>query len=182
MPSWWTPSTRRSTDRQATCPGLDDDHRRAAMRADKGRRHTPLRNGRCRPCRRNRQQRSNTRQRFASPGIGQQAVMANAMETVGQNVQQEPAHELLGRERHCLLPGTPLGAVILPAKRHPILVERDQPTIRDRHPVRIARQIGEHRCRTGKRTFGIDHPFAGSERRPPAGKSICVGQSGEFTE
>ena len=77
-----------------------------------------------------------------------------------QNVQQEAAHELVGTERHRLVARLPRGAVILPAEGDAAFIEREQPLVRDRHPVGVAGQIGEHRSRAGERALGIDDPFA----------------------
>src|SRR5215212_6641124 len=77
------------------------------------------------------------------PGAaGEQAVVADAVEAVGQDVQQEAADELVRREGHGLDPGAPRravpGAVILPAERHAALVEGEEPAVRDRDPVGVA--------------------------------------------
>jgi len=41
---------------------------------------------------------------LAAPGIGQQAIVANAVEAAGQDVQQEATHELVGCEGHGPVP------------------------------------------------------------------------------
>src|SRR3954464_10882145 len=78
---------------------------------------------------------------------GEEAVVADAGEAVGQDVQQEAADELIRRERHGLDPCASLravpGAVILPAERHASLVEGEQPAVRDRDPMGVAGQVGE---------------------------------------
>lgn len=88
------------------------------------------------------------------------------MEALRQDVQQEAADELAGGERH----GAPaLGSVetvILLTEDDAALVERGQPPVRDRDPMRIARQVGEHGLRTG-----VDDPSLLAERyhEPPEG-------------
>src|SRR5437870_7475145 len=47
-------------------------------------------------------------------GIGEEAVMTDAVEPVGQYVDQEAADELVGAERHQLVAGVALGPVVLP--------------------------------------------------------------------
>ena len=89
------------------------------------------------------------------------------METAGQHMQQESAHELLGRQRHGLVARAPLGPVVLPFKNYPALIHRNKPAARDSHPVRIARQVGQHRLGAGKRPLGIDHPLALAHRCQP---------------
>src|SRR3954453_1422062 len=58
---------------------------------------------------------------------GEQAVVADAGEAVGEDVKQEAADERVRRERHGLDPRASLravpGPVILPAERHHALVE-----------------------------------------------------------
>ena len=48
-----------------------------------------------------------------SGGAGEQAVVADAMEALGQDMQQEAANELAGRERHCGVAAWALDPVIL---------------------------------------------------------------------
>jgi len=52
--------------------------------------------------------------------------MADAMEPFGQNVHQEAPDELVGGERHRAIPGRPVEAIVLVAKSHAALVERDE--------------------------------------------------------
>src|SRR4051812_48403047 len=79
---------------------------------------------------------------------GEKAVVADAVEAVGQDVQQEAADELVRRERHALDPRASLravpGPVILPAERHHALVEGEKPPVRDRDPMGVAGQVGQH--------------------------------------
>ena len=49
--------------------------------------------------------------------VGEEAVVADAMEAVGQGVQQEAADELVGVERHDL--GLAVMAIVLPAEARP---------------------------------------------------------------
>src|SRR5450631_3713400 len=113
---------------------------------------------------------------LAACAIGEQSVVANAMKAAGQNVQQEAADELVGTERHSLVACLARGAVILPAKGDATLVECQQSLVGDRYPVRIARQIGEHRGRPGEGAFGIDDPFHFAQRCQPLRERSCVTQ------
>src|SRR6266705_5078218 len=45
--------------------------------------------------------------------VGKQTIVADAVESVGQDVHQEPPDELIGGERHPLVSGAAVGAVIL---------------------------------------------------------------------
>src|SRR6185437_5585767 len=47
-------------------------------------------------------------------GIGEEAIVADAVEPVGQDMDQKAANELVGIERHKLVTSGALGLVILP--------------------------------------------------------------------
>ena len=64
------------------------------------------------------------------------------------------------REGHGLVARLARGAVVLPAEGDATIVEGEQASVRDRHPVGVARQIGEHRRRAGEGALGVDDPFA----------------------
>ena len=57
-------------------------------------------------------------------GTGEQAVVADAMKALGQDVEQEAADELVGGQRHALLPVGTGAAVVLVAERHPASSKR----------------------------------------------------------
>ncbi len=71
-------------------------------------------------------------------GAGEQAVVPDAMEAARQDMEQEPADELVGGERHDLLAVRAVAAVVLVAEGDAVLVECDQAAVRDRHPVGVA--------------------------------------------
>src|SRR5215470_12901912 len=93
-------------------------------------------------------------------GIGEEAVVTDAVKSVGQDVDQEAADELVGVERHQLVVGVAFGPVILPFEGHALAVEGDEPAIGNSTPVRVAGKVGEDSIRSAKRSLGIDHPFA----------------------
>ena len=96
---------------------------------------------------------------FRAPAIGEEAVVSNAVETVGQDVDQKAADELVDVECHQLVAVFGLGPVILPFERHALAVEGDEATIGDRDPVRVAGQVGEDGIGSAKRSLRIDDPF-----------------------
>src|SRR5260221_10657284 len=98
------------------------------------------------------------------------------MQSAGQRVQQEATHELVGTERHRLVAGRALGAVILPAEGHAALVQAEQPAVGDGHAERIARQIREYRRWPGERTLGVNYPLALAHWREPAGVGLAHAQ------
>lgn len=56
-------------------------------------------------------------------GAGEEAVVADAVEPLGQDVEQEAPDELIGIERHHAIPCLPIAAVILVAEGDAALVE-----------------------------------------------------------
>ncbi len=67
--------------------------------------------------------------------------MADAVEALGQIVQQEATDEFVSAERHHLLPGAAVAAVIFEAEGDACVVEAEEPAVRDGDPVGVARQI-----------------------------------------
>ena len=109
-------------------------------------------------------------------GVGEQPVVADAVKAGGQHMQQEAAHELVGYQRHRFVAGTTVGSVVLPVKSHAAIITRDEPAVRDRHPMGVARQIGERRFGSGEWALGVDHSLALAKRREPIGEDVGVGQ------
>jgi len=69
---------------------------------------------------------------------GKQAIVADAVEALGQDVGQESSDELVGVQCHCLPPLWSIDAVILPAEGDAVVVGRDQSTVGDGDTVGIA--------------------------------------------
>jgi hypothetical protein len=88
-------------------------------------------------------------------GVGKQTVVTDAVEAVGQDVDQEAADELIGVERHELVASVALGSVILPFEGYALAVEGDEPTIGNSNPVRVAGKVGEDSGGSAKRRFSI---------------------------
>ena len=114
---------------------------------------------------------------FGAIAAGEQAVVADAVETLGEDVAEEAADELADVERHGRVAAGSLDPIVLDLESDTSPVERDQAAVRDGDTVGIARQIGEHRLGAGERAFGIDEPAGLSERGEERGE--CFG-SGEM--
>src|SRR6202795_2616788 len=63
--------------------------------------------------------------RFGAVRAGEQAVVADAMEALGQQVDEEPADELADVERHRRVPAGALDPVVLDLERDAALVDCD---------------------------------------------------------
>ena len=104
------------------------------------------------------------------------------MQAGGQHMQQEAAHELGAGQRHDLATHAAAGAVVLPAEGHAARVHAEQSAVGDRHPVRVARQVGQHGRGAGERALGVDHPFGAAQGREPVGEGAGFSQRRELAE
>jgi hypothetical protein len=111
-------------------------------------------------------------------GAGEQAVVADAVEAMWQDMEQEAPNELVRRERHDALPLRAVTAVVFVAEGDAGLVVGDQTLIGDGDAMRVARQIGEHTIGTVERRLGVDHPSLLPERREMAQEAARVGKIG----
>src|SRR5215468_391004 len=111
-------------------------------------------------------------------GIGKEAIVTDAMEPVGQDMNQKATNELVGIERHKLVTSDALGAVILPFESHAPAVKGDEPAVGNGDPVRVAGQVGEHSIGSAERRLGIDHPFDLSQCAEVGFENSRLGQGG----
>jgi hypothetical protein len=87
-------------------------------------------------------------------GVGEQSIVTDAMKARGQNVQQEAAHELLGRQAHRFEASVSVFAIVLPAERDAAIIQRQKPRVGDRDSMGVAGKIGENLFRSCERTLG----------------------------
>ncbi len=97
---------------------------------------------------------------------GEEAVVTDAVKALRKNVEQEAADEFVRVQCHGTLAIGAVAAIILVAERDPMLVQRDQPAVRDGDAVGVSRQIGEHRFRPGERWLGGTRPSASCAAAP----------------
>lgn len=89
--------------------------------------------------------------------VGEETVVADAMETVGQRVQEKATDELVRVERHDLRLAAV--AVVPPAERDPIVGRSDQSGIGDGDAMGVAAEIGQHLLRPAEGRLGVDDPL-----------------------
>src|SRR5262250_2558296 len=92
-------------------------------------------------------------------GIGEEAVVTDAMKSVGQDMDQEAADKLVGVEGHKLVASVALGPVILPLESDALAGEGDEPAVVNSSAVCVAGKIGEDGVGSAKRSLGIDDPL-----------------------
>src|SRR3954467_14991269 len=119
---------------------------------------------------------------FGRPaGVGQKkAEVADAAEATGQDMQQEPADELAGIERHRF--ALVAGAVILPAEADATILAREQTAVGDGDPVRVAAEIVENLPGPAERSSGIDDPFDAAQRLDMRAKRGRLAKPREMAE
>src|SRR5271157_4525029 len=91
--------------------------------------------------------------------VGEQAVVTDAMQALGQHVYQEAPDELMRGQRHDLVAGGAVGAIILVSEGHPPVVAGDQSMIGDGDAVGVTREIGEHCLGPAERRLAVDVPL-----------------------
>src|SRR3546814_6304956 len=107
---------------------------------------------------------------------GEEAIVADAVVSARQGVEEEAADELVGGEGHDLLPSGAGLAIILVAEGDPGIVEAEEAAVRYGDPVGVSRQIGEHRLGARKRRLGIDHPALLPDGREVAQECASFGK------
>jgi hypothetical protein len=96
-------------------------------------------------------------QLFFAVSIAQEAVIANAVESSGENVEEESPNELLGRGRHDFL--LIVVAVVPPSELDLPVFDLQYPMIGNRDSVGVAADVLDHLLGSGERRFGVDDPF-----------------------
>src|SRR3546814_11002658 len=99
---------------------------------------------------------------------GEEAIVADAVESARQGVEEEAADELVGGEGPDLLPSGAGLAIILVAEGDPGIVEAEEAAVRYGDPAGVSRPIGEHRLGASKRRLGISHHV-----RAAWGQRVC---------
>ena len=114
--------------------------------------------------------------------VRQEAVVANTMEAIRQDVEEKATNELADFQAHDLALVTTPFAVRLPAKRHVARIERKQAAVGDRNPMGIAREISQDLFGTHKGLVGIDEPFASAQRQQRVRKCSGLVEGSEIAK
>src|SRR5437763_14602241 len=85
--------------------------------------------------------------------VGEEAVVANAVEAVRQGMQQETADELVGIKRHQL--GLAVLAIVFPGEADLAVGQRDQSAVGDGDAMGVAAEIGQHLLGATERRLGV---------------------------
>jgi len=94
----------------------------------------------------------------------QRAVVADAVEALGQHVHQETPDELVRMKPHRLPAAGAVDALVLPAERNGAVVGCNEAAVRDGNPVGVTGEIAQHLLGPSERRFAIDHPLDPPQR------------------
>jgi hypothetical protein len=111
----------------------------------------------------------------AAPAVGKKPEVADADQALRQNVDQEAAQELIGGDRHDFL----LAAlrIVSPAKRDPIILERNQSMVGDGDAVRVTGEIVQNMLGTAEGWLGIDDPVLVEELSEKVSKATWLAET-----
>ncbi len=102
------------------------------------------------------------REFVASTAIGEQAEMANAYESQGNDMEEETVDERVAGQGHRF---DAVGvSVITVAETDLALGEVDEPVVGDGDAVGISPEVGDDLLRSGEGTLGVDHPIVRTQR------------------
>src|SRR6266699_3254539 len=103
--------------------------------------------------------------------IAQEPVITNAVESTGENVEEESPDELLGRERHDFL--LIVVAVVVPIERNLAFFDIGDPMIGNRDPVGVAADVVHHLLGSSEGRLGVDDPFHAADRIERCRRKTC---------
>jgi hypothetical protein len=72
-------------------------------------------------------------------------------------VEEKTPEKLSGRDGH--QPLLVLVSRVAPPERDLSVIDRDEPVVRDRHPVRVAPEVAQHVLSSAKGPFAVDNPL-----------------------
>src|SRR6202161_3506747 len=102
------------------------------------------------------QERATEGELLRSVAIGEESEVANAMEAVGQGVEQEAPDELVGLQTHGL-DGAAV-AIVLPGKGDMTVIAVLDAAVGDGDAMGVAPEIGEDLRGPAKRLLGVNDP------------------------
>ncbi len=92
----------------------------------------------------------------SASAVGEKAVVADADEATGKDVEEEATDELGQGEREG---SGATAAVVLVAEGHGLVIYVEDPMVRDRYAMRVAGEVLEHGVGPLERWLGVDDPL-----------------------
>ena len=120
------------------------------------------------------EQRAAAFERSTSSAVGEEPEVANAHQSVRQNMKQETAQELMSGNSHDLL--LTAVSIVSPAERDSLVLEGHEAMVGDGHAMGIAGQVVEHMVGAAKGWLGVDHPVLTEQLPEEVGEAAGSGQ------
>src|SRR5450759_2576431 len=112
--------------------------------------------------------------------VGQEAVVADALQAGRQNVLEEAADELVGGDGHHL--GFACVAIIFPLEGNLAVFQSQEAPVGDGDAMGVAAEVLQHVLRSAKGGLGVDHPLLMFEGRQVASEGLWVGKRQDVAE
>jgi transcription elongation GreA/GreB family factor len=106
--------------------------------------------------------------------------MADAVEAIGQAVEQEAPDELVGVERHDLR--LVVMTIVLPAEADPAIGQADQAGVGDGDAVRVAAEIRQHLFGAAEGRLRVDYPLGLTALGQRTGEGVRFGEPREIAD
>ena len=104
------------------------------------------------------------------------------METLGQQVQQEAADELVRMKPHRLPAARAVDAIVLPAERNAGVVGCNEAAVRNGDTMSVTGEIAQHLLGSCERRLAVDHPLDAPQRGNEPLERSLVGEFGVGVE
>lgn len=118
-------------------------------------------------------------QQGGAASVGEEAEVADADESLGEQMKQEATQKLFPRDGHHFLPVV-IGRVT-PAEGDLGVGQSEQAMIGDGNAVGIATEILQYVLGSAEGWFGVDDPVFAEERTQPGGEGLGMGEGCEFS-
>lgn len=113
--------------------------------------------------------------------IGEKTIVADALETIGEHMEQKAALELVGGKRHAAPALRVFGAIVLVLEGDGTVFNSQEAVVADGDAMGIATEIIDDVSRAGKRRLGVNDPFGFGSRLEVMLKGIGAAQRLELT-
>ena len=114
--------------------------------------------------------------------ISEEAIVTDAVLALWQNVDQEPADELICVQRHGGVATRAFKTVIFDAEGNTARIETDQSAVGYCNAVGVSRQIGQHGFGPGEGFFGVNDPVDLAQGFEKCVEGILVNEARMLTE
>ena len=105
--------------------------------------------------------------------VGEKAEASDSHETLGQDMEQEPARELSGLQGHAAVDCPP--SMVLPTKGDATFFQAEESAIGDGDAMGVAGQVFEDLLGTPEGRFGVNSPFGATQLGPQSSPGDWAG-------